>query len=524
MKQIKCILVTFILLSCLSACSSESKKATIVPDFTGHDVSEVYEWCAELDERYACEVSYVDGNGVERDLVMEQSVKGGSRLNSDISFSISNGFFPEISVLHVTADTNKSDVEVWKAESGLETVNYVEENSDTVAKNHVIRIEPTSGIHKDTVVTAYISIGPKEAPAPVNTDIEVVFGDYIGLTVEEFEKAAKKLGLTPNHNTSRDKFSADIEFGKIVWHGSGTYVKDEIFNYGVCINEINISANQYYGWAEEDFKAAAKKLTLVPTHITGRDAYSTALNKGDIVTHGWGTYVKGEEFKYGLALGPAKVQSGYEGASEEVLLNYLASMGLKGKRTVQTSETIAEGRVIGYNTGKYSSGDSVTYVISAGPDLRVNVRDFSGEAEETFLTFLKSNGLKAGIRTLQTSMVPAGRIISNDSGTKKKGDSINYIVSSGPMIPTARLDSFDDIQQSFSDEDGSYSKVKERMEIYLKSKGFTNYEIKSEFTIVYRPGTVLYITVDGQTHDKAAEYPTYASVVVAISGQLMSGD
>ncbi len=521
MKKICSLLAILLLVCSMSACS---QKATIVPDFTGHDVSEVYDWCAELDRSYACEVSYIDGNGVEKDLVMEQSVKGGSRLESDIVFHISNGVYPEINVLHVNKDTNRSDVEEWKNESGLESVEFIEENSDTVPKNCVIRIEPTTGIHKDTPVKAYISIGPKEAPIPEDKEIVITFGDYIGLTVAQFEEKAKQLGLKPNHNTSRDRFSADVEFGNIAWHGSGTYVKDEVFNYGICINEINVSANQFYGYTENDFISAAKKLTLVPVHLSERDSYSTRIDKGDIVTHGYGTYVKGEDFKYGLALGPAKVKGGYEGASEEVFINYLSSLTLKGKRSVQSSETVKEGRIISYNTGNYSTGDSVSYVVSAGPDPSVQVRNFAGESEETFLTFLKNNGLKAGIRSVQSSMTPAGMIISNDSGTKKKGDTINYVVSSGPVIPTAHLDSLEYLRNLLTDPDGGFAEARDRADIYLRSSGFIDFEITSEFSALYHPGTILYVKVDGNYHYDAADYPVYTPIVIGISSMLMGGE
>ena len=35
---------------------------TVVPDFIGKDVSEVYTWCGELDDTHACEVSYEDSD------------------------------------------------------------------------------------------------------------------------------------------------------------------------------------------------------------------------------------------------------------------------------------------------------------------------------------------------------------------------------------------------------------------------------------------------------------------------------
>jgi beta-lactam-binding protein with PASTA domain len=234
--------------------------------------------------------------------------------------------------------------------------------------------------------------------------------------------------------------------------------------------------------------------------------------------------VKGEDFKYGLALGPAKVKGGYEGASEEVFINYLSSLTLKGKRSVQSSETVKEGRIISYNTGNYSTGDSVSYVVSAGPDPSVQVRNFAGESEETFLTFLKNNGLKAGIRSVQSSMTPAGMIISNDSGTKKKGDTINYVVSSGPVIPTAHLDSLEYLRNLLTDPDGGFAEARDRADIYLRSSGFIDFEITSEFSALYHPGTILYFKVDGNYHYDAADYPVYTPIVIGISSMLMGGE
>ena len=70
------LLCIFLLSMSLSACASDS-----VPDFVGKNVSEVYKWCSEIDTKYACEVSYAEGNGAEKDIVIEQSIQAGGRLN-----------------------------------------------------------------------------------------------------------------------------------------------------------------------------------------------------------------------------------------------------------------------------------------------------------------------------------------------------------------------------------------------------------------------------------------------------------
>ncbi|MBQ5805501.1 MAG: PASTA domain-containing protein, partial [Erysipelotrichaceae bacterium] len=444
----------------------------------------------------------------------EQSLAGGSKFKKGtVSFKISTGTWGEIVLPFIGPDTNKSDIEGWAMTFGITNITYVEETSDTVAKNHVIRIEPNKDIRKDTPITVYVSTGKKEVQP---SEIKIKFGDYLNLSVEQFEQKARDLGLKPNHNTKRDQYDPHIEFGKIVWHGSGTYEPGEVFNYGVCINELIIEPGKYVGKIEKDFISIAKEFSLVPTHITDRDSFSTKVDKGSIVTHGSGVYVKNEEFKYGLSLGPAKIETGYEGASEEVFLSYLAKFNLKANRNTQTSDTVTAGRIISYNTGNYSSGDSVTYVVSMGPNTKVEVPDFAGKDESALLSFIAENGLKAGIRTVQTSMTPEGKIISNDTGTKKKGDSVNYIVSSGPYIPTARMDNFEYISQMVSTGD-DYSEAAEKMELYLNQKGFTNFEIQPVFYSSVRPGQLLMITVDDQIHSTAKDYPTYAQIVVQIS-------
>ncbi|MBQ6334765.1 MAG: PASTA domain-containing protein [Erysipelotrichaceae bacterium] len=505
------ILILSILM--LAACSAEKKTATIVEEFVGKDVSKVYEWCATLDDEYACEVTYEDVDDVEADIVVEQSIKAGSKLKENISFKVASGNEKEITMPYITDEVTKADIEVWADAVGLKSLTFNYEASDTVEKNHIIRFEPYTGVTKSTPMTFVISTGPAE---PTNVSIEVKFGDYIGLTVAQFEAKAKELGLTPNHNTSRDSYNADINFGDIVWHGSGIYEKDEIFNYGVCINAITVKPNEYFAISEADFIAAAKKLNLTPKHIDGRDAYSSSVEKGYIVTHGNGVYVEGEEFKYGLSRGPAKVEQGYEGSKEADFLNYLSMLELKGNKKTSASNTVSSGRVISYNYGRYSSGDTVTYVVSTGPeDTSISVPNFEGKSEDELLKFLSSHGLYVGTRTEVDSTYSKGTIVSNDNGKKNKGDIINYQVasdSSGKAI----LESFDTIYQHVTHE-GDYEHAEYDMHKYLFGRCFMNYDIVPTSYKDYPDGVLLAIYVDEVPLDYPVEVSLDAHIVCLIS-------
>ena len=495
-------LILLIITLMLAACAG-NKESVIVEEFIGHNVQDVYAWCGKLDDNHECEISYAENDEYEKDIVYDQSIKAGGKFkDGTINFYVSNGITSEITMPHIAPEVTKSDIEVWKDAVGLITLNFVYEPNDEIEKNHVIRLEPVAHVKKDTPVTCYLSSGPSE---PEKTSFEIVFGDYIGITPEEFEQKAKELGLNPNHQTSRDKYDSGVKIGNIVWHGSGVYEKGEVFNYGVCINAIVVNPGQFVGLSESDFIKAAKKLNLNPVHVNGRDSYSAKVDKGNVVTHGNGVYVEGEDFKYGISYGPIYVEQGYENRSESTFLDYLDQLTLKGNKKTAYNDRVAAGRVISYNYGKYSTGDYVTYYVSLGPaDVYVDVPDFSGRSEAELLRFYSKNGILVGSRTEQSSLIPKGSVVSNDHGRMKAGDVADYVISTGPAKREEYIiESFSTVYDEVTAV-GDYERAAWTMHRYLFGRGFTNYEIIPVAYKDYEPGILLSITIDG---DKLGDYP-----------------
>lgn len=572
----------------------------VVPDFLGKDKQEAISWCGQLSDSDACEFIYEDTSNTEKDKIFQQSVSAGKKLEGKITFRISSGIVVEVDAPAVSENTTRQDIENWKNENGIVTVNYIEENSDSVPQGMIIRIEPVSNIKTDTPVNVYVSKGKKDDSSAAGK-IEVKSGAYLNLSESEFIAKAKELGLNPNHRSSNDASSSSVKKGNIVWHGSGSYEKGETINYGLCTQEtkgisvkegaytgkseaefksiaeglklkavhnadwdaetgdsskvgtvcrhgysnnyqenedlryglyklksgsadIIVNKDQYVGKTEDEFKTIAANLGLKANHDSGRDAYSFTVAKNSIITHGYGTYEKNETFNYGLSLGQEGsssttseivVKAGqYIGKTEDEFKTIAASLNLKpnhkttldsysstvakgsivwhgsgtyekdeafnyglslgtkeggnSNQTIQISQgqlvgkteaefisaanalgltpthvegrdayssTIAKGSIVTHGYGSYVKDEAFNYGLSLGPQSqaeKVTVDDKSGSTEAAFKSYIEGLGLKLGVRSEEySSSIAQGLIISNDTGSFTKGSSINYKVSIG---------------------------------------------------------------------------------------------
>lgn len=430
----------------------KNNSSATVPDFLGKNKNVAITWCGQLSEEFGCEFVYEETTSTQEDVIFSQSISAGNKLNGNITFKVSSGIVVEVALPEITATTSKTDIENWKNQNELMYVSYVEENNDTVAKGSVIRIEPQTGIYKDTPVTVYISTGPKET---VNDEIVISSGTYINSSVSDFESKVKALGLVPNHNTFRDSESATVTKGNIVWHGSGTYKKGETINYGVCTGQVSgvvVKEGQYVNKTEAEFKTIASNLGLKATHASDRDEYSSTVAKGNIVTHGFGTYVKDEEFKYGLSLGPkdgvtteVKVtENQYVGKTEDEFKTIASNLGLKATHIADRDEyssSVAKGSIVTHGFGTYVKDEEFKYGLSLGPkdgtstNVKVTEGQYVGKTEDEFKKIATDLGLKPthiSDRDTYSSTVAKGSIVTHGYGTYVKDEEFKYGLSLGP--------------------------------------------------------------------------------------------
>ena len=674
----------------------QENKAVQVPDLSKMTVDEIYAWCGSLSTSYSCEIEMEKSRTVKENGLISQEPTAGAKLVDKVVIHISSGLIPQVSLPDLSDPLSLNQVKAWASDNRMDNVTYVEEENDKVENGYVIRIEPSQDVYADTPITVYISKNDPTIKPNDKGEIEIKAGQFIGETVERFESITRNSGLKPTHNTNRDAYSDAVEKGKIVSHGNGTYEKDEAITYGVSLGkkegsseDITVKQGAYTDISEDDFIAKAKELGLNPKHISDRDDYSDTIAKGKVLTHGFGTYEKNEDFNYGLSLGKKDDSSetdvilvkqnayvdysesefikkakelglnpkhlsdrdGYSdtiakgnilthgygtyepnenfnyglslgkndgsSASNEIIIkqnayvglsesdfiakakelglnpkhlsnrddysdtvakgkvlthgygtyeknedfNYGLSLGKKGDTSTDEikvtanqyvgntvsdfeskmkalkltpyhdtstdaySDSVAKGNIVWHGSGTYSAGERMRYGVSLGKQeiTTINVGNYAGKNESELTSFLSQNGL-VGKKTEQYSdTVASGKIISNDTGSKKKGDTVNYVVSKGAEpTTTIQLMPLKDFRATYSVTNDA-DKAAQNAKDFLKGKGFTNYEVEFATSRNYDKGTIISITVDGIPHSGAASYKSNAHIVVTVCSGYENG-
>ena len=445
----------------------QSSRKVIVPDFLGKNVSEAIEWCGKLSDEFGCEFVYEESTTIDKDKVFKQSVSAESELTDKIVITVSSGLIQEIALPAVNENTSKTDIEQWAKQNNLVNVQFVEEENNDVLNGTIIRIEPQP-VYPNSAVIVHIakSTKEKESATVEGDEINVKAGAYIGVSEDEIKKTATSLGLKANHNSSRDDYSDSIEKGKVVWHGSGSYEKDETFNYGLSLgkdsfstsaSDLYITSGKYVGKTESEFKTIAENLTLKPNHKTEKDAYSDTVAKGNIVWHGSGQYEKNETFNYGLSLGKKSsstvteddlyITAGkYVGKTESEFKTIAENLTLKPNHKSERdaySDTVAKGSIVWHGSGQYEQNETFNYGLSLGKkssstvtedDLYITAGKYVGKTESEFKTIAENLTLKPNHKTIHddySDTVAKGNIVWHGSGQYEQNETFNYGLSLG---------------------------------------------------------------------------------------------
>ena len=248
-----------------------------------------------------------------------------------------SGFEPDTGKIEIEygeyINTTEDDFKSITTNKGLKPYHDsdTDEYSETIEKGKIVW--HGSGSYEDGESIRYGLSKGINGFRPDLKNVEVEAGQYVNISEEEFKTKTTNLGLKPYHDPEVDDYSDTVSKGKVVWHGSGTYENGESIRYGLSKGSsgsnsdqddsgdyIVVESGQFVGLSVSEFESKAKSLGLTPVHISDRDAYSTSVIEGNIVSHGYGNYVKNEAFKYGVSLGKSSSPSDDTPASDTAFL------------------------------------------------------------------------------------------------------------------------------------------------------------------------------------------------------------
>lgn len=435
----------------------------LVPDFADKSRDEILTWCNSL-EVNPCSFDNDYSDTVEKDKLIYQSISADQELGDSISFIISLGKKIEIKTPKLDDQTTKETIENWIKENNITNkVEYIEQYDNEIAKSVVIKIEPTTITSSTDAIKVYISKGIDTSKKDETKDgIEVEYGEYIDLSEEEFIKKAKELGLTANHKEEKDAYSSDVEEGNIVWHGSGTYDKNETFNYGLSLGvgeAIVIKKGDYVGKTLDEFKKICEELGLTPEHSeTFSDDYSDTIAKGSIDWHGEGTYVKNEVIHYTLSLGKKSdadedytlpkdiTKYDYAGKSLDEFKTIASKFGFTANYNSNWddySDTIPKGYILRNGEGHYTKDDTyISYGLSLGKknssssEFEIKSGQYVGKTLDEFKKAVTELGLipehSVANSDNYSDTVEKGCILWHGAAADfRSGETIHYTVSLG---------------------------------------------------------------------------------------------
>lgn len=406
------LLVSLVLMGILGYSVLKPDTNVYAINFNGYTDEEIKAWCEENEISDKCKLTYEYNNNIPANTMIYQSILEGSPIGQNITFTISKGKeLNSVEPLKLTNELTKDDVVKWANSNNLKYVEYIDKYNNEISKGIVISIEPNENLNTETKIVVTISLGEQGS----RNTISVSTGEYIGLTVDEFEAKAKQLGLNAKYTNEYDEYSSNIKKDLVIWHGSGEYEVNENFRYSLSLGKdpnaetIEIKKDQFVKLTEAQIKEEATKLGLKAVHNSEWDKYNNSIEKGLVIQNGFGIYEKDENLRYGLSLGkennityPLTIEKEkYTNISEDSFISKANELGLKAVKTSEYedySDSLEKGKVIWHGSGEYEKGEDFRYSLSLGKKvtypLSIKNKEYVNNTEEEFKKIASGLGLK----------------------------------------------------------------------------------------------------------------------------------
>ncbi len=365
-------------------------KTIILTNMIGWNIDDAIN---EMNSNYMnnIQIEYVKDKNIEKDIIIDQSIKGQMRRNDKIVLTVSSGN-TEFETLTMIDLTNKTlfEAELWLKRNGINYKKQYDFN-ETVTRNNII----SSSIRKDENVNATDTVN-----LIVSKGIPITVPNLLSMTVDDVTQWIISNNLKISY---QDKYDDNIQLGNIISsnYKDGDIIEEEtkvelVTSRGPLIMEHFSSLNEFRTWANT-YNVKYKEEYSYNDTVSKGNIIKFSLNEGDVI-------VSNQSIIIYISNGKAITIPNFIGKSKSEALTLCKSKSLNcsfiysGYSSSKADTVVNQNKKIGVTV---VSGTYVTLSLTKGPASKCEIYIQPtwlkiGSADDT-ITSLKSklpNALK----------------------------------------------------------------------------------------------------------------------------------
>ncbi|MFV0479121.1 MAG: PASTA domain-containing protein [Anaerorhabdus sp.] len=418
-----------------------------IPDFSEFTISEVEQWIIDnklTDEQVR--IDYAFDEVIEKDMLISQTIEEGAKLESDATLVLlySQGYDPEllVEIPDFTGWTTE-EIEAWFTDNKFSDVTFEYLADSDIEEGIFISSNLTDEfVARNALVLISVSVGEK------SIGIDVTVPDFTDYTRANIASWAKTNNISVTFLTTT---STTIQKNSVISQvpAAGTTMQTGGSLKITLSLGKGITASNLAGQTRAQIESWRKENNLL---VTYQEYYSNSVTKNTAISSSpVGTVSEGSTITVNISIGKPII-SNFTGSSlsqfKSHIQNINAHANASAKITIAVTEventTSTAGTILSISVGDTKiSGDTEvsvgsTITVQVAKEKTVSVSSKSGSTEADFKNYIEGLGLVIGTKsTRYSTTISQGLLVSNDTGTKSLGASINYVISLGAFNPIA---------------------------------------------------------------------------------------
>lgn len=414
-----------------------------IPDFSNKSKVDVDAWILENDLTVEdVTFTYEYNETTEKDMVLSQSILAGEKLKKDevLNIILSNGYDPTLVVtIPDFKDMKYEEIHQWFTDNKFTDVTYEYIPDQKVKKDYFIKSNLTaSEAHRNDMILISISVGTE------SVGVEITMPDFADYTKANIQAWGKTNNMSITFKTeASDKIAKDKVISQTPKAGETTKTGGKVT---VTISTgKGTTAVKFDGKTKKDVDAWAKENGIKISYV---EAYDNKIANGTVISNkpNSGTIATGSTMTVNISIGKPSIDN-YTNKSKDSFQAYVDGLNKKSANIKISVTEVESDKAIGtilkqtingkVVTGATTVDTGTTVYIEVAKVKSVAVASKAGSSYDDFKKYVEGLGMKVGAKTDRyNDTYNSGIIVSNDTGNKVPGTSINYVQSLGKFAIT----------------------------------------------------------------------------------------